>query len=84
MVYVPLAVVKIYMKNKWLDRGDRPETRREQRQEILLQWYIWLGFYPDSYKSLAEFNNQLAEYYGGEFRAEVNNPLWEGRITWSR
>lgn len=79
-----MEVAKTYMKNKWKVNGGRPETKREQRQEILLQWYIWLGFYPDSYKSLAAFNVHLAEYYDGEFRAEVNSPLWEGRITWSR
>jgi len=76
MVYVPLAVAKIYMKNKWLDRGGKPETRREQNSEILLQWYIWLGFYPENYKSLTDFNNDLAQYYSGPFRVEVNAPQW--------
>lgn len=76
MVYVPLAVVKVYMENRWRDRGGKPETRGEQRQEILLQWYIWLDFYPTDYRALSNFNSHLAEHYDGRFRVEVGATAW--------
>ena len=76
MVYVPLSVAKNYMENKWKEMGGRPETKSERSREILLQWYIWLGFYPTDYKSLMDFNNHLTEYYEGRFRAEVRCAKW--------
>ena len=82
MVYVPLSVVRDYMENKWRKMGGKPKTRREQNSEILLKWYIWLGFYPTDPKALWEFNIQLAEYYSGDFTAEVRK--YRGIPKWGR
>ena len=80
MVFVPIKVVKAYMENKWGSEGGRPEKKSDRDQEILLQWFVWLGYYPEDYRALMNLNSQLTTYYRGSFRFEVR-ALPEGIVT---